>query len=161
MSSTAESSEWLKVWTIHPRSLALIQDWGSRRGVLLASHDESAENAIPDTLELLSPDHTIEIHPSFSVKQWTEATDLLSEKQIQQGLFRGPFPKKICLVVHRLDECPRWMLEHLQGLFEHSPRAFVCVATTSDRERIPGQCRSFFDEWHKMGRPHSGSEKHA
>ncbi|OHB62770.1 MAG: hypothetical protein A2Y76_04210 [Planctomycetes bacterium RBG_13_60_9] len=159
MSSNAENREWLKLWTIHPRSLALLQDWDSRHGVLLASHDESAEEAIPDVVELLSPDHTIEIQPSFSEEQWREATGLLREKEIQQGLFSGPFAKRICLILHRLDECPPWMLSSLQGRFERSPRAFVCIATTKQLEKISGQYRSFFDEWQKTGRPHRNSGK--
>jgi hypothetical protein len=157
MNSGADSTEWLKKWTTHARSLALLRDWDSTCGVLLASHDGSAEEAIPSILALLSPEYTTEVHPDFSKAQWNEATGLLQQYQIQHVILDGPLPKKIYLIVHRLDECPRWMLSSLQGLFERSSRPFHCIATTDQLEKISGQYRSFFDEWQKIGRPHSDS----
>jgi hypothetical protein len=156
MAVTGRGEDWLKSWTLRPRSLELLQDWDSPRGVLLASHDESAEEAIPKLVELISPEHTSDVHPTFSKAQWREATVLLAQYQIQHVIFGGPIPKKICLIMHRLHECPRWMLSDLQGLFERSARPFHCIAATDQLEEVPRQYRSFFDEWRKIGRPHCG-----
>ena len=159
MNTSDEKTEWLRAWDVHPRFLPVLQDWDSRRGILLAADDGSEEEAVPNLLALWSPDHTVEVQPSFSEEQWREATTLLREKQIQEGLFSGPFPKRICLIIHRLDECPRWMLSSLQGRFERSPRPFWCIATTSQLEKILGQYRSVFSEWRKIGHQKRESRK--
>ncbi|MBM4024958.1 MAG: hypothetical protein FJ280_06055 [Planctomycetes bacterium] len=147
MSKPDSQQDWLSEWHLHPRSLELLCSWDDRRGVLLASADDSGESVIPNVVALCAPDHIIEVHPSFSNTQWEEATLVLSKKQIQGDLLSGPFPTKICLIVHRLHESPEWMLHRLQGLFERAGRRFVCIAATDRLEQIPGKYRSFFDEW--------------
>lgn len=144
---------WAKQWSGVGRSLMLLETWDAARGILLVCHDNSCDEALDELLVYFDPDEVIHLEPEASPAEWHKALLMVREKAMQAGLFDGPIPDRICIVLRNMERCSERNLNQLKGLFERSARPFNCLATTRDRDAIDSKHSSYFFEWRKIGRP--------
>jgi len=141
-------------WPQLRRSLESLARREAPRGIILESHDGSADEAAPDIADYLGG-LRVEIPPGGIKKaDWQKNVERYLDGSLAPRALTELGAERICLVVRSIDRQREWLLVHLKGLMERvSRRPFCCIGTTRDASQMDDSVRSFFHVVRKTGRP--------
>ncbi|NLX12901.1 MAG: hypothetical protein GXY44_04500 [Phycisphaerales bacterium] len=121
-----------------------LEDPEDNQAVLLISKDDSSEAFAGILAGLYSKSPILFRESKISEEEWEKKTDMIANTGQQINLFAGSSPERLCLVVTRLDQRPKWLIYHLKSLLENAARKYLCIASATDFKKIPALLSSHF-----------------
>lgn len=134
--------------------LELLAKWDGARGIILESHDKSAEEVAPEIAAYLGGLRVDIPRGGVNKSEWPKKVSRYVDGTLPVGALIELGAEKVCLVVREIEAQPEWLLLSIKALMERrARRPFCCIGTTQDASRMNDSVHSFFNIVRKTGRP--------
>ncbi len=135
--------------------LGLLNRWDALRGLMLESHDSSAEEAALEVVKWLGANLTL-LDSSTSPEAWRATAGDYITGRVAPSQTRAMGKEPLCAVLTAFDQASPRLWSAVKGTMEAAPNPKVrscIIATVTDGDRVPAEYRSFFHLVRKSGRP--------